>query len=386
MRNSPACNCCDTTCEVIDTTGDASVCDGTWPYSATDPLGPRYEPTGTDGTLLFDLGPTTSTWYAAVHAVGKGGSDPRELSVRLIAGAADCENYYFLEVHQSRNAFGSLTGQVRLGKVEEGFETILCKHFGTETAGSCPPVTLLTSTDTGDDLSLCWDGTTLLGIAGGVALAYHATPFGTLAGLGFKDRSGVTTVRFTSFVLQKGYAAGRPDCEQCALHCCDGPVPEELVLEIDGIDAEAIVSSALSSVGSGCKFPCEELIGTYYLTRVGVIQTEATGGDAICIWKFLTILEITAVNCDNPADYTIAKVRLGILVTVTFDGTTHLISVVITGSRGGIVNDYQRPYAEVEIPCVDWTDWIDLTPAVEPYLQHYCSMDGYAPVLRIKKS
>jgi len=302
-----------------------------------------------------------STWYVkATVQFDPAASGSPEAVGRIVGGATDCDNYYSFEYNPFRGATG-LSGDRRLIKVVGGVATVLARYpHATTTYASVSDTSIL---------NLCWDGTTLTGWTGsgapsGVIASRDVSISDAQAGLMVTTYVDMDAVNFTSFSLERSGGL----CQACPEHCCMGPVPTSLTLEIANIDSE---SKAYS--GGICHLDCNGLNGTFVLPRKGANGSDATAGDAVCSWK----LDVPLVGTPDPPCTPATATANFVIGTSTVAGVT---TITVTISHGGI-GTLAILQATTTLPCSDWTNWIDLTAG-----GFACSLAGTNTVFRIKKT
>lgn len=354
MNYSMSCLCCS--CIVAFPADAATTCSGSFTGSVSNTV---WTPTTSNSIRIYDdTRLSGSPWYTSVLVeFDPQGSGSPDAVAMLIGGATDCDNYVFLR-HRPFYA-RAVTGVrvVELGKVVGGVETILAiiPHDATSYGA-------IFSTFS-ERLNLCWDGATLTGwLTNSLKIASQDVSVGSMAGFGVTTLTSMDAVNFKEFTLTKAEVGA---CENCAEHCCIGPVPTELTLEISNVDLETI-----TFIG-GCHLDCSELNGTYALASVGSNDDDRFDSDGTCRWTLF--FDAPSDNCgDRP---------LKIVVSTTISGGVITINVVITQNLGA-QQQVASFTATTTVPCDEWTGWIDLTEVVGPL----CSLGGTGLVFRIKKS
>lgn len=308
-----------------------------------------------DAKILFDelLDPEIP-WRATVYVKVITNAASSTFSVRLIGGNedpgtgyADGDGVYLRWGYDSNGQFFDLHG------AKKPNDTSTCVAPWPDEIDSGTVTTT-------KQLEICWDGAKLTGkwndIQTGKFLqaAADIVPIGDRFGFATETLSaGVVSVEFYDFHLYyvPNDEGGRASCIDCPpQHCCQGPVPAELVLEV------AFQSENLTTVvnPSLCRGNCTNLDGTYYLS-VG-----DCGGSLLCVWNQGPNSE--SAPCDPFAGFPTPPQSWQWYITAEM--------TTIGGDRAILVTFYStainpspmvRLYALTDDPCEDWTDWITLT-------------------------
>jgi hypothetical protein len=375
MRDRMGRDCCGFSCLISNGDLDGVACAKTW-QRVDGTTGYFYtHATGESAALWRDPTPLpagVTAWQVAVDVEIElfTGFHAGAVDIRLVGGLLDCNNYVFCEVIQRRPASGLSYMEFRLGRVDDGVETILARH--SRDAAGC--VALPGHSEAGytvqprfRDLWLCWDGATLFGAlaryAGPpwpVALASQTTPPGSQCGVATGQLSAeVKRVIFHNVRLSRADtddSEGVP-CGDTGKHCCGSPVPLTAVVEISG------VASGTASLAT-CVGACNVLAGTYALPALTELPSAGgsfdCAGDAICQWSK------TMIGGGPPIECTLATIPPTVL-TFPLNLTVFLSTFWQNGYRlanltvfhGGLNCYLLNGFAVVPGACEDVTDWVD---------------------------
>lgn len=285
--------------------------------------------------------PATATWEVKLRggSTGCGGA-----AAELIWGH-DADGEYF-ELHGSRSPWDTTL----LGPVGAGTRTY--------------------------SLTLCWDGAQLSATAGlvglgppgsayaGTLVATTFTPTGTRAGLATGTLVGVSSVLVYNFAFEYLATADRATCDECSPdHCCEGPIPPALLIELAGLGAGTF--ELQPGVATSCDGDCTAVDGSYYAVASEI------GGDAdgYCEWRVNTGTLLYA-PCPPVAGLPTPDLAYNFYVRAwvqTESGTKYLyVTVAAVSGLGSVLVLALR--AVVTGPCASWTSWTDLAPYYASWL------------------
>lgn len=370
--------CCG--CTLLDNAASAAVCSGSWSSPSTG----KYRPAGGPAIRLYNSTAAGSRpWIASVTFDAVAASSPASVGVRLIGGAADCNNYCFVEWRVV--AGGSNSVQIRLGQVVAGVETILAESPRTLGAslGTCAAYEegLTWSGTKSRDMFLCWDGASLIGgwtlppFQTGYAQTVQsnaATPAGGRAGYGVDAYSSIATLDFYDFALSRSHSDATPSCEACATHCCKGPVPDTLLFELSTPSESLDVSSWVIVGGSSrCYFDVSLFAGTWALAK------GCPGDGNSCAWGNL-IDEEYYIDCGcvglgdcSPIlfQYSLAASIVEVLGVRYLRVDARLTSfgnMVFPPQTGHVIGSWLFP---TDAACEDWPteEWLDDPTMITTY-------------------
>lgn len=261
MKFSPGCRCCG--CKIWEDpweslgvgtfvgAGQTEVA-GDWTYQGGGRIG-----TSDNGAILrVDKSVPLPAIVRVKTRPGIGFDETRE--VRVAFGYLDPNNYHYLEFIIGCGA-GFPDDQLillRIGHRSSGSDTVLAKFWYDE-----PDIQFDCNSlsQPAFQLALCYDGEFLWGSVGEgagadvIAAAVAAEDFaGSRVALIVIDAHG-TRADFEDLEIYRVATEARPDCETCADNCCNGPVPEELIVEV--------VGTYYNSLGS----PLTQIPGTYVI-------------------------------------------------------------------------------------------------------------------------
>lgn len=344
--------CC---CDVIKPDFPYEEIAGTW-SAGTQPNG--RQTSSNDAKILFDatLDPSIP-WRAKVTVKATCSTTTATWAVRLIGGNEDPGTGY-LDGDGVYLRFGFDAG----GEFFDLHGATMPADTSTCSSGSGWPGTSPgSSRSITETLQLCWDGVELTAKWGSITVGkFLQAPLGTEPigdRFGFATETlgaGTTSIEFYDFHVYYVPDAdgGRAACEDCPTnHCCQGPVPDELVLEVS-FQSENIT---MVTDPTRCRGNCTNLDGTYYLS-IGDCQ-----GSLTCQWD-------QGANTESaPCDPLFPGFPGGSQSWLWYISAT---MTTVGGDRAIVFTFYStstnpgtmvRLYALLDTPCIDWTDWIDLT-------------------------
>lgn len=388
MRNSPSCRCCGLECLIVNMDVEGvdvipNVDSGSWTF----PTG-EYVTTSADALRHTTATSGVHPWKVSVivnfYLVSEDGND---FKARVIGGFLDDENYLFAEFRMVWDGLESKwVQQFAIGKVEGGVETVFQEHPAIVEA-------TVTASNTQRTITLCWDGDQLTGTCPDIGdpdafgedgldiLSENGiTPPGNMAGIGTGDMTG-TQVGFESFEFT---LSDVEDCGECEESCCEGPSPDDLLLEISGGG-----SSYHTWTGGGAgtagdiRLQASELNGTYTLPYSNQISADIAGepdsdtphgGDGHCRWGLVVVIDAEYSNgtswlpCKLSMVINVSKTVGNVLINMSFirstTGTDCYTATVFFGNSLLTAPAVMRFEAADPIPCEEWTDWQSTTHTV----------------------
>lgn len=353
MRNafSVCRECCG--CERSNANSQYTVCDGQWTVDETG-----FTTSDSNARLLFNPTVGTAPFRASVDVIVTALTNP-SWTTRIIGGASSCLDGRWFEWGNS--AAGNYIGLE--GTRQPWSDTCIA---GLTVAGTYTR-----------KLALCYDGATLSGghVAGQALLAKAISVPGGRFGFSTGTLTNVSSVRFANPTLEYGESIARPTCPECGFHCCHGPVPPSLILEISGVPS--YLAGFPSGPFTSCLVDCMSLNGTRVLSAVGDSGsgfTAGCAGDRHCAWSSSYTTTLTCGGFPPTSGPTTVAIQAGAVAlsngTISVSASFSLVSGPPLATFSGVTST----------PCIDWGDWIPLTHVVN---QTQCAL-GTSYMARIK--
>ncbi len=301
---------------------------GEWSHSASG-----YVLTTDDDALLLHTRewPDNITYGVTARNIRYG--------VRAIFGYADADNYLFVERLTS--------GRTVLVSRVAGIEEILASAPQLDPASNGDALLTSPSASHADSFLFCYQGDVLAVHWDGGAIAtttppswsssaWHGAVVASLPGnrVGFGTNT-ITPVgseaRFSPVVVYEAASDSKPDCFSCVDLCCDGRVPPDLTLTVEGTYSSNTPSYPAEATAAA------QIAGSYTITN-------NTGYD--CFWQY--------VYGGGPNNWSLIKVG-DVLTLQLYHGN-------IRNAFGGAVPvALQFSASGVNERCVEWDSDIELT-------------------------
>lgn len=378
MKHSPSCKCCECA-PVIPSDAAYEVCKGAW-VAGAHTNGRKTSSTNAKILLLPPFAPTT-VWRAKVSVEVITNAANATWEVKLIAANEQLDNGTGTGTGTNSGYCGGTGIFLIWGQDIDGEYFVFhdSSYPFDHTCGS--PISGAGTFRR--DLMICWDGTyltagwsdtplttwTQIATTEGIPIGYDGNPGDRFGFATSSFNSGVTSVEFYDFTVHESnrviVVGGDIPCGPCTVHCCKGPVPSELILELDlglktgtGTDANFdLVTSCLSSPTGRYQDLCADITGTY------ILSVGACGGGVECGWGEL---HLESGVCSGFADKPYTVGITAVITAATIGGVLRRI-ILVQVSSVDVLGTYIACFrAIVDEPCVDWTDWIDLEAVICP--------------------